>query len=648
MNTNIEITLLKPISIPNNPTNETIEQLDKKRKIMYVEFLQKKEIYKTYLQDDKEEEIAKLKNDYKELRNLKNNKALYEFTISINKDIQILNQLINDYNKEGLTIKNKVKLLNVISDSYKEIDEKYPESVIEICPEYREQFYNKLNDEIILNNKKLKENLLKEEEFLSNNQEFKKKSPKRYKYYLSELLEQMPGQKLSKFIEIMLYNYNYDDELTNLYQKNDPEYEEFNNFLKEHSITYEGGKNSNNFIIHKTKKDEDEKEVIYILKIENRLNQPHDISRILQNRVKNIVVSDFTKRNTCVIKQREKEQIYIRNITIQPLYKNNNLRNYSITKRKVHEKIDYALKIYSNMATILQNISKNNGAFTDMKNTNWLVDDNYDLWICDNKSLRMKNNNGNIDVFSENSRWYGDILQSSEYMPPELITNADNEIAVDPMHVYTFGKNIYEYLINIDTTDDLIYQKKFKGEEFNYNYPVFNYKPEGDLFRQLIIDTVQETQSNRISLQECLQRLEHIKLIRLARTKLSELKYNSIPNEVFQNCVNSVISLDQTKLVEYLNNLNIDNFKENINLFSNQYIEKYKKIFNDKFAKINIILAKCQNNDLKIAILNLKIEYQNLKLIDYEQFEADLESFVEEAEEVLSLYNDNSNNNLSA
>ena len=262
-----------------------------------------------------------------------------------------------------------------------------------------------------------------------------------------------------------------------------------------------------------------------------------------------------------------------------------------------------------------------------MKNSNWLIEDRI-LLIADDKSFRRQNADGSLDVFSDRSQWYGDILKSPQYMPPEV--NTIDPISVEAMHVYTLGKNLYEFLV---LDPDYLNQSYFKiteGRELNFKYEVFRIEPEGSLLKQLIANTVRSEPGERISLQEGLAQLEHIQFIRSLRMDIPNMLKEPLPFSLITEYVQSILILDRSTL----EGLNPDTVQRGVEPYVQRYRAEYQEKFALKFQEINTILEKCPHEDLRAAVLAAKMEHQTLRLTNFDQFDADLDGILEAAQEI--------------
>lgn len=610
----LQLSPLNPIPVPfENPSEQSIANLSQQAKIQIQKF-------KLLLSQKKSEtEVDQALDEINLFLEKLNKKRLYEFILAVNREIESFNQLIEEFNRAD-RIETKTHLLQAINQKTTELDSHFPESVIARSPEYREQFYQILNTEIRQN-------------FRHLTQITSTATDTPYQYRLSELLAKMSQEQLNKFLSILCGNTHYTDELETLYSETDPNYPEFMEFLQTHSISYIGGKNSNNFQIHRLGHPEES----YILKIEDRINQPKDISMRLSAEVDNIIIPELSLRAYFEGHDRSgKKKLFVRNLNVQPFCPNGSLLDYSMTLHGPAEKIRRALTIYTDMAAIIQKITLAGGSFPDMKNSNWLIL-NDKLWIADDKSLRLRNPDGSLDLFSEQSQWYGDLVKSPEYMPPEM--DSEEPILADPFQVFTWGKNLYEFLA--DTDPERPYFRIMEGASFNYDYPIFRVNPDGILLKQLIVDTVRANPGDRISLEEAVSRLGHIQLIHEVRSQIFSSLPTPIPYSILSQYSLHVLQLGHNELIEYSKNLTPQILGASLEPHIEAYRSEYQAKFSAMFQELQDILKICPHKDLHNMVLSAKIEHQTLPLVNYEQFAADLQEILDVAE-ALQLENNSS------
>lgn len=596
-----QLVVLEPIALPfDNPCEESIHILSSRAKPLI-------RLYATGQSTGAQEAEGRT------ILHTLNQKRFYEFIQAVNREIESLNPLIIEYNATN-DLALKAMILQEISALYATLDARYPESVINRSPEYRTQFYDRLAPEI--------------RQHTAHLAQISTDMPQpAYPDRLSELLQKMPQDKLNRFLAILCNNTDYNDELKYLYDPSDPNYPEFKAFLETHSISFLAGHNINNFYIKQIGSDNPP----YILKIEYRLNQPKDIAQSLYEEVDNFIQPSWSLRaHTQRTDLDGKEETVVRTIMTGPYFPEGNLRDVSMRYARPFEKIEHALNIYTQMAEVLTKIDQAGGVFPDMKNTNWLIHDGK-LFIGDDKSVRRHDADGYIDVFSEDSQWYGDILKSPECMPPEVFNTTP--IQVEALHAFSWAKNLYEFLIADPNSHDFRYQKIMEGEQFNFNYPLFRIKPEGHLLKQLIIAMVRINPERRLTLQQGNDCLAHIKLISCVREHVMASITPPVPYEISAIYLNDILQLDREKLEPY-RSMDKEALKADVQPYIDTYSAQYKTKFANTIQEIESILSQHPHEELRQALVAVKMERNCLDLSCYMQFDADLNELLQAAEQI--------------
>ena len=547
-------------------------------------------------------------------------KRLYNFIMAVNALLKPLNTQIDAYNHAD-TIEKKVKHLRDIMTQKNEIDAQFPENAIKLCPEYIHAFYEKMTTEIQSQYQQLE----KHRAVLSS-----------HRYPLSQLLQTMPPAKLNHLLQILCDRKHYDDDLEELYAEMEEGYYEFNQFLKTHAISFiQGGNNATNLLIESTQNPS----ISYVLKIENRLNQPQNISQHFAKTVLKEVIPqpDMSRRAWFTRRHRDnQDEVIIRIIKTLPYYTMGNVHQHAFTQSRPVQRIRSALDIYRQMGTILVDLSHNGGAFPDMKNNNWLIGENQALQIADDKSLRWQNSDGILDVFSDRSQWYGDILKSLDYMPPEVF-QATHPIVVDTLHVFTWGKNLYEYLVASQDKfkTNNTYLKLKNGADFNFDdFSVFNTVPTGPLLRQLIIDAVKPQANQRISMETALERLSQIQQLDNLHQSLLEILYSShfAPDIIGKYIQGAFSSADPTALTCYTQEANRLALLNSVETFQTVLKKQYDLEWQAIFEKIDTILKSHPHEEIQAYYDQCLEDYKHLKPYAFEQFADDLSNLYEAAQ----------------
>ncbi len=404
------------------------------------------------------------------------------FIDEANRGITELNKLINQYNQAKLA--QKLNILYQIYLKQKEINDALPQNIKSANPEYREKIHHELFKNLQtqfahLGVVSLQEDYLKAR---INSQSVKAPDPSA----LTEILANMAPEKVDRLLEILSAGKKFNaKELESLYQPHEPGYQVFQLFLSTHSISYLGGENSYNFKI--THLDTCSSEV---LKVEDRLGVPRTIENYLKAHSLKQVIAPI---------RAQREGHYLRGgfvhttktVLITDFYRESDLGNAIKDTLSDEEKIKTALKIYCQMATIVEKIEKDGCAFPDMKNSNWLLD-NGALLIADTKSFLFLDWEKKINLHDYRNVWH-EFLATPYLIPPEAQYMLGT-FSATKMHSYMLGKNIYHFLTN-------------STKEIEFNHPIFS-SPIGQELCVLIKGLTQGNPEKRISLSEAATQMQ--------------------------------------------------------------------------------------------------------------------------------------------
>lgn len=415
------------------------------------------------------------------------NKGLVDFINQVNEDIQNINRLIQSYNETQNDQESVDTLKNILL--YKQfIENKYSDKFVSMCPEFSTEIHSKLFSN--LKAEFAKYNIFSLWEISDTSATTKNE--------FAEILTDMEPEKVNHLIDMLSRGAFFDiNKLTKLYAP--LENPKFDHFIKNTDISFLGGTNSKNFKLF-PKNDNPP----YVLKIENRMGNPKQpvINLMRNSSVKDTFLQEEAIRAGTLSISRYRET---RTLSVISFCPQGNL----ITHSKKHgsddmARIKSALQMYKQMINVLINLSQEGYAFPDMKNTNWLVDENGLLAISDNKSLVPSIDN-TITKNMANS-----LLRTSYLSPPEILTllmqPQKNFILLDKMHAYMLGKNLYQYVTGCG--DEKLYEITNESQ-YDFIYPIFQTN-EGTELQKLIASLVQDEPEARLSLEEAEMQLSRI------------------------------------------------------------------------------------------------------------------------------------------
>ncbi|MFJ1268275.1 hypothetical protein ACD661_06880 [Legionella lytica] len=418
-----------------------------------------------------------------------------------------LNALIEKYNGEE-NFHNKRLFLYQIYQMQKELSSRFPQQIIASCPEYQQKIHHKLFKEI-------------KEEFLyldiSSLQEQALESQLAAKQLpidptsLPELIANMPPEKVDSLLKILFEGAGFNRlELIQLYSSQEDGYKEFQVFLHTHTIMSLGGRNSHNFKITNTYTGHN-----LVLKIDFREKYPRHADIHLRKRsLENVCTPIWAERDASFLNQ--KGQCITRTLLVTDYCQGSDLESYAQFSRPLSELITLALNIYLQMASLLRNIVLDGCAFTDMKNSNWLLNNGV-LKLADTKSFLFIDESGLLNMSIPENYWFYGVTGTIDLIPPELNCRLPPPSSADKAHTFMLGKNLYQFLTKVPDLDDVI------GEKTDFSAPIF-LTPSGVLLKELIIKLTQEDSKLRPSMSEVISELTKIKLVQAYITQFRQYK----------------------------------------------------------------------------------------------------------------------------
>jgi len=282
-----------------------------------------------------------------------------------------------------------------------------------------------------------------------------------------------------------------------------------------------------------------------------------------------------------------------------------------------HHGVDYqkrmksALNIYEQMLSCLIDINKDGCALPDMKNTNWLVDTNGKLLLGDTKSLVFCEENGMIDYnhISQNSA--DSFVYTANISPPEFYDKLARNISIsaEKMHVYIFGKNLYQYLTQSQAST---FRNKHEGNRPDFNYPIFETR-EGQILKSLICDMIREDPKDRISLKETQNIFDSIKVEQDKKNVIDVLDQIKGQGLGRVDTKMNIFSAEKMALIEQTNSLaQLAIIKTDLeNILQNQAVIQEARAIIQKFedrAGIFTVGMRAKAKRIKQAICEIPIE----------------------------------------
>ncbi|WP_165485082.1 hypothetical protein [Legionella rowbothamii] len=454
-----------------------------------------------------------------------------------------MNILIENYNGEE-NYRKRCLILSQIYQMQKALSNRFPQQIIASCPEYHQKIHHKLFKEIkdeftSLDISSLQENSL-EDQLASRPLHFDPTS-------LPELIANMPPEKVDGLLKILFEGANFNRaELIKLYSPDEEGYKDFEMFLHTHTIMSLGGGNSRNFKITNTHNGKN-----LVLKIDFREKYPRHADIYLRKRsLENVCTPIWAERDASFINH--KNQHITRSLLVTDYCQGSDLETYAQVSRPINELLSLALDIYRQMASLLKNIVSDGCAFTDMKNSNWLID-NGTLKLADTKSFLFIDESGLLDMTIPQNYWFYGITGTMDLIPPELNSRIPPPSSADKAHTFMLGKNLYQFLTKAADLDDVI------GKKTDFSEPIFR-TPSGALLQTLIEKLTQEDSKLRPSMDEVINELTKIKtahefLLALERYKIRIYQFRQYKRGFNDSEIDKAI----IKALGYLNQIKNDN-----------------------------------------------------------------------------------------
>lgn len=434
----------------------------------------------------------------KKIPEIKDKKTVLKtFLAQVNIDIVELNLLIDKYN-EMSDEAEQIEMLQQIYLRKQQMEYKFSDVHKSRCPSYCEEIHVNLFNELQKQFASLGIHSLHN---VTKLDPMAKTVVTNSPDNINEIIANMSPDKASEMLEILENGQEFDrEELNNLYKEDEPGFVEYQSFLRKNEITFLGGSNSYNFKI--TPNDGSPS---VVLKVDNRLGMPKSAEADLrEHSLKDVLTS--VKAERLVTASMDEENFITRTLLVTEFCRGGDVESHSRTHGdNANARIESALSIYSKMGAILTEISLDGYAFPDMKNSNWLVDENGTLRVADSKTFVFSEETGVIDRVKNKEKWFG--MHTSKFMdPPEILLKKDI-FSADKMHSYMLGKNLYEYLAG----NELNLTFKHNGADYDFSAPIFQI-PEGKELKNLIINLIKPNPDDRISLNDALVQLKKMKV----------------------------------------------------------------------------------------------------------------------------------------
>lgn len=441
------------------------------------------------------------------------NYNLNKFLGQVNTDINALNVLITEYNR--VTDKpGQIAALQAIYRRKQQMENKYSDTFISACANYQTEIHQNLFQALKKQFASLGINTLHN---IAKLDATGKTNLVSAPDTLPEIIANMAPHKAKALLEILAAGASYNSiALKNLYASAEPGFADYQKFLAKNTIEFLGGGNSKNFKI--IPKDASEP---FVLKVDNRMSLPKGAEAHLREHSLNDVLTPIAveRQVTCTVNG----QTITRSLLVTAFCSGGDLQKHSEKSVDTQTRLTSAISIYTQMSDILSRITRDGCGFPDMKNSNWLIEQDGTVRIADTKGLGFIESDGRLDKQKNLDRGYG-FLATKYINPPEFDTH--NVFSADKMHAIMLGKNLYHYLTQCPVTD---LHQKHNGANYNFNYPVFK-TPEGAQLASLIKGLIKANPADRMSPSEALVTLQGLQAkaqTEECRTILMDIRNNA-------------------------------------------------------------------------------------------------------------------------
>lgn len=461
-------------------------------------------------------------------------KEIHQFPENINSDLKGLNVLIEHYLK-SVESSDKLNALKAVFDAHEGISQKYSGKLTAYFFDYKKEFQDKFFNQLQAEFNQLGVTFSQKKPRLSQASEYKS-APEIF----NDFIENMPLEKSAQLIAILTdktmnveeFTFRY----TNLYKPGETGYEDFQVFLSTHDVpTLLGGVNSSNFKINFKSVDildSSKVPLARVLKEESRHGRPtFMIDKLRSSSLDTKLTSLQVERNVPID---DLGELIMKTLIITDYCDGGDLETYLKKQTDPTARMKSIFIFYTQMAETLEQFRANDCFFSDMKNTNWVVNkEENTILIADTKAL-LPATNGEFNEDNDDAKLFCLALLHSHFLSPPEFMIEPCIFSVDKAHAYMFGKNLYQAM----TGCSYEYLRQMKEiTDKDCNHPIFETK-EGLLLKYLIKSLVKPSPEDRLTMAEALKVIHQAELINDQRTgrdkliNILSIKLSSIQNQL--------------------------------------------------------------------------------------------------------------------
>lgn len=433
-------------------------------------------------------------NQIPNITDTKTNWALPDFIEKVNQDILELNHLISQYN-DASDKPARLACLQQIYRRKQELENRYSDADVSLCTSYHLEIQHNLFLSLREEFASLGISSLHRAATIDPHAQTGRVVPST----LLDILATMDPDKAIKMLGILAHGKHYDsDALCTLFANNEPGFADYQVFLKNHTITFLGGGNSKNFKV--TPKNSSPS---FVLKVDNRMGGPKSKeAHLRQHSLKDVLTPIAVERYVTAVVS---GKTITRSLLVTAFCDGGDLESHGKAHNCNQARLQSAVHIYQQMAEILTKIADDQCGFSDMKNSNWLVESNGTVRIADTKSLVSIEDDGQLNKAKNWARGYN-FIYAKYIQPPECILPA---FSADKMHCMMLGKNLYHYLTGCSLS--YLYNCQ-DGANYDFSSQVFCSR-EGIELTLLIKSMINPAPVKRISTGQAMLKLQEIQLL---------------------------------------------------------------------------------------------------------------------------------------
>lgn len=344
------------------------------------------------------------------------------FIEQIEDDLLVLNAYISIYQTDPC-----LENLQNIEDNLTLIQNKYPDNVVALFPDYLHALHNILPTAI------------KQQKALLTHKDVSKSQTQSAEF--TYFIEELSSNDFADLLQLFASKYPNDDDLEEALDELAEKNTKLKYLVDNYAVQYIDGNNGKVFQLTHMQTGEN-----FIVRYGNRLNNPRDIEAQLVNEFKDKVPNPFppllgARQGSYRDKHGNANVCFLE---IMPFYPQN-LGTQQIKPQDANGCMLYACENCLQLGQILRDMQNKGFMHSDLKPSNILMDydkqtKSYQIKLMDRKTV-LKTNDGIYDPTLSANSWYDKPLTTDGISAPELDTH--EKIDADKVHAYAIGINLF-------------------------------------------------------------------------------------------------------------------------------------------------------------------------------------------------------------